>query len=65
MNDGIQLTKQDRQQLGVAIGGMQHGVNAVEMAQAYEPFDNNGVQVQAHLITKVTKTEGQVIFHPI
>lgn len=44
--------------------GMQHGVNAVEMAQAYEPFDNNGVQVQAHLITKVTKTEGQVIFHP-
>ena len=64
MKDGIKLTKQDRQQLGVAIGGMQYGVNAVEMAQAYEPFDNNGVQVQVHLISKITNQDGQIVFQP-
>ncbi|QSO51588.1 transglycosylase domain-containing protein [Alicyclobacillus curvatus] len=64
INDGIQLTKLDRQQLGVAIGGMQYGVNPVEMAQAYEPFDDNGVQVQVHLISKVVNQDGQIVFQP-
>lgn len=62
LNDGIQLTQQDRQQLGIAIGGMQYGVNPLEMAQAYEPFDNNGVQMKAHLIKKVVNQDGQIIY---
>ncbi|WP_083486057.1 transglycosylase domain-containing protein [Alicyclobacillus ferrooxydans] len=64
MNDGIQLTATDREHLGVAIGGMQYGVNAVEMAQAYEPFDNQGVQVQVHLITQITNQDGQTVYRP-
>lgn len=62
MNDGIQLTKQDREHLGVAIGGMQYGVNPLEMAQAYEAFDNNGVQMKVHLINKVVNQNGQTIY---
>ena len=60
--DGIRLTNQDRQHLGIAIGGMTYGVSPIEMAQAYEPFDNNGVQVQVHLITDIINEDGQVIY---
>lgn len=62
MNDGIALTNQDRQQLGVAIGGMQQGVNPMEMAQAYEGFDNAGVQMKTHLINRITNQHGQIIY---
>lgn len=62
MRDGIQLTQQDREHLGVAIGGMQYGVNPLEMAQAYEAFDNNGVQMKAHLINKIVNQNGQIIY---
>ncbi|UNO48090.1 transglycosylase domain-containing protein [Alicyclobacillus acidoterrestris] len=62
MKDGIKLTEQDRQHLGVAIGGMQYGVNPVEMAQAYEPFDNNGVQMKVHLINQIVNQVGQTIY---
>ncbi|WAH36471.1 transglycosylase domain-containing protein [Alicyclobacillus dauci] len=62
MKDGIQLTQQDREQLGVAIGGMKYGVNPLEMAQAYEAFDNNGVQMKVHLIDHVVNQVGQTIY---
>lgn len=62
MKDGIALTAQDQQQLGVAIGGMQKGVNPLEMAQAYEGFDNAGVQMKAHLITRVVSQQGKTIY---
>lgn len=66
LNDGIQLTQQEQQQLGIAIGGMQYGVNPLEMSQAYQAFDNHGVQIKAHLINKVVNLDGQTIyqFHP-
>lgn len=60
--DGIQLTAEDKQHLGVAIGGMQYGVNPLEMAQAYEAFDNQGVQMKAHLITDIVNQAGQTIY---
>jgi penicillin-binding protein 2A len=62
MNDGIKLTTRDRQQLGVAIGGMQYGVNPLEMAQAYEAFDNGGIQQRVHLLTRIVNQDGQNIF---
>ncbi|QSO47132.1 transglycosylase domain-containing protein [Alicyclobacillus mengziensis] len=64
--DGIQFTAQDQTHLGIAIGGMQNGVNAVQMAQAYEAFDNQGIQQQEHLIRRIVNTSGQEIyaFHP-
>jgi penicillin-binding protein 2A len=64
--DGIQFTAKDQTHLGIAIGGMQNGVNAVQMAQAYEAFDNQGIQQQAHLISRIVNPTGQEIyaFHP-
>lgn len=62
MKDGIALTKNDREHLGVAIGGMQYGVNPLEMAQAYEPFDDNGVQMKSHLITRVVNQSGKTVY---
>lgn len=61
-NDGLQLTNYDRTHLSVAIGGMEYGVSPFEMAQAYEAFDNQGVQMQAHLITRVVNQAGQPIY---
>lgn len=60
--DGIQLTAQDRQHLGIAIGGLEYGVNPLEMAQGYAPFANGGVQMQAHLLTRVLNRAGDQIY---
>lgn len=60
--DGIALDPSDKQSLTVAIGGMKYGVTPYEMAQAYEPFDNNGVQMQAHLITRIVNQAGEDIY---
>ncbi|WP_054967829.1 transglycosylase domain-containing protein [Alicyclobacillus ferrooxydans] len=62
-NDGIPITAKDREHLGIAIGGMQNGVNPLEMAQAYEGFDNHGTQIGAHLITRVVNQDGTVIYN--
>ncbi|MCL6452608.1 MAG: transglycosylase domain-containing protein [Alicyclobacillus sp.] len=64
--DGIQFTADDAKHLGIAIGGMQNGVNAVQMAQAYEAFDDQGVQQQVHLISSIVNASGSTIyqFHP-
>ena len=62
VKDGILLTQKDKHQLGIAIGGMQYGVNPLEMAQAYEAFDNNGVQMKAHLINKIVNQDGQITY---
>ncbi|MBX5437155.1 MAG: transglycosylase domain-containing protein [Alicyclobacillaceae bacterium] len=61
-NDGIPFTDHDRQTLAIAIGGMEYGVTPLEMAQAYEPFANQGVQMQAHLINRVVNASGDLIY---
>lgn len=60
-NDGIPLTASNRQQLGVAIGG-DLNVSPYIMAQAYEAFANQGVQMQEHLITKIVNPAGDTLF---
>jgi penicillin-binding protein 2A len=60
-NDGIPISDANRNQLGIAIGG---GLNVSPyiMAQAYEAFDNQGVQMQEHLITKMVNMQGETIY---
>lgn len=60
--DGIQFTANDKQHLGVAIGGMDKGVNPYEMVQAYEPFANGGVQQKVHLINRIVTQTGQTVY---
>jgi penicillin-binding protein 2A len=60
-NDGIPIPSSVQNQLGVAIGG---GLNVSPyiMAQAYEAFDNQGVQMQEHLITRIVNMQGDTIY---
>lgn len=60
--DGIKLTANDRQHLGIAIGGLENGVSPMDMAQAYEPFANQGVQMKTHLITKIVNAAGDTLY---
>jgi penicillin-binding protein 2A len=62
-NMGIQFTQKDRTSLGIAIGGMEKGVNALQMAQAYSAFDNGGIEEQAHLITRIVNQSGDEIYN--
>ncbi|MCL6631145.1 MAG: transglycosylase domain-containing protein [Alicyclobacillus herbarius] len=61
-NMGLQFTKTDHTHLGIAIGGMQKGVTPLQMAQAYTAFDNDGVEEQAHLITRIVNQSGDEIY---
>ncbi|WEV61345.1 penicillin-binding protein PBP2A [Streptococcaceae bacterium ESL0729] len=56
---GLNLTDKN-EELQVALGG---GVvtNPWQMAQAYGTFANNGIMNEAHLITKIENSSGQVI----
>lgn len=59
-NDGITFTNKQKQHLCAAIGC--EDVSPMQMAQAYEPFDDNGVQEQSHLVKKIVNQSGNVIF---
>nr|WP_233278887.1 penicillin-binding protein PBP2A [Floricoccus tropicus] len=56
---GLNLSEKN-EELQVALGG---GVvtNPWQMAQAYGTFANNGIMNEAHLITKIENSSGQVI----
>ncbi len=45
----------------IAIGGLEHGVNPLEMASAYGTLANNGVHCDPIAVTKVTDAEGNVL----
>lgn len=47
--------------LGIALGGMEHGVTPLQMADAYQAFANNGVRIQAHAINKISTSSGTII----
>ncbi|QOR67353.1 PBP1A family penicillin-binding protein [Cytobacillus suaedae] len=54
---GISLSKEDHN-LSLALGGLQHGVSPLQMAEAYSTFPNNGVRHEAHAIKKVFDIKG-------
>ncbi len=57
---GIPLTAADHY-LGLALGGLEHGVSPLQMAQAYSVFPNEGMRTEAHIITKIIDREGNEI----
>ena len=46
----------------VAIGGMTHGVSALEMAKAYATLENDGAYRDPGCILKITDPDGNVIY---
>ncbi|WP_018130402.1 transglycosylase domain-containing protein [Effusibacillus pohliae] len=47
--------------LGIALGGFTNGVSPLNMADAYQAFDNRGVRIQAHAIQKITTSSDAVL----
>jgi penicillin-binding protein 2A len=58
---GIPMAEEDRNISAVALGGMHEGASPLEMASAYSVFANDGVQVDAHFITKIVDPTGAVV----
>ncbi|MDR7076725.1 penicillin-binding protein 2A [Neobacillus niacini] len=57
---GIPLEKGDRN-LSLALGGVEHGVSPLIMAEAYTVFPNKGVRTKAHVIKKIIDSEGNLV----
>ncbi|SDN11963.1 transglycosylase domain-containing protein [Bacillus sp. OK048] len=57
---GIPLVKGDRN-LSLALGGLEHGVSPLIMAEAYSVFPNNGVRTKAHVIRKIVDADGNTV----
>ncbi|MGH2686292.1 MAG: transglycosylase domain-containing protein, partial [Actinomycetota bacterium] len=46
----------------IALGGVAHGVSALEMATAYSVFANGGNAVEPYLIERVLDADGEVLY---
>ncbi len=57
---GIPLEEKDRN-LGLALGGLHKGTSPLLMAQAFSVFPNDGVMMEAHAITEIKDSEGEII----
>lgn len=56
------LHPEETDNLSLTLGGFQRGVTAIDMAQAYSVFANQGVKVNLHTVEKVVDREGNIIF---
>ena len=50
--------------LSLALGGLTNGVSVYQMASAYSAIANDGVYVEPTFYTKVTDSEGNVLYEP-
>lgn len=50
---GLNLKEKDRGYSPLALGGLTNGVTALEMAQAYSVFANNGTYIEAHAVREI------------
>lgn len=58
---GIDLTNDDSG-LSMALGGLQHGVSPLQMADAFQPFANGGHRIPLHMINRIVTSDGEVIY---
>ncbi len=48
--------------LSLTLGGLHRGVTAIDMAQAYSVFANQGVRVDLHTVEKIVDRHGNTLF---
>lgn len=48
--------------LSLTLGGFTHGVTAIDMAQAYSVFANEGLKVDLHTVERIINSRGEVIY---
>lgn len=56
------LSENEKDNLAMALGGLQEGVTPLEMAKAFGVFANNGVLVDSHVIRKIADSYGNLIY---
>ncbi len=63
-NMGVDVTGEEDDGLALALGGMAHGLTAIEMATCYATIQNGGVYRTPLLYTKITNQDGETIYEP-
>lgn len=58
---GITTFTDDDANLAVATGGLTYGIKPLEMAAAFNIFNNSGIYNQPYMVTKVTGSTGDVL----
>lgn len=58
---GVKFDSEDKY-LALALGGMKYGISCIELASAYSAFANNGEYADASTVSKITDSEGNVIY---
>ncbi len=57
----IHIDRPNEGYVSMALGGLNEGVNPLQMAAAYVPFDNKGVYLEPIAYTQVTDEKGNVL----
>lgn len=57
----VNIDRDDENYVSVALGGLENGVNVMQMAAAYVPFANKGLYYEPITFTKVIDSNGKVI----
>ena len=58
---GLPLVPEDKY-YGLSLGGLKDGITPLQLTQAYAPFANRGVQIDAHFVRKIVDSKGRVVF---
>ena len=58
---GLTLVKEDNNPSAMALGGLHHGTNSLEMASAYGTYANGGVYVAPYTYTKVLNNKNEIL----
>lgn len=57
----VHIDRPNEGYVSLALGGLNEGVNPLQMAAAYVPFDNKGVYLEPIAYTQVTDDKGNVV----
>jgi penicillin-binding protein 1A len=57
----VGINRDKEEYVSLALGGLEEGVNPMQMAAAYVPFDNKGVYLEPVTYVKVTDKDGKVL----
>ncbi len=56
------LSDIEKDNLSLTLGGMTHGVSAIDMAQAYGTLANEGVRINMHTVERIEDRFGEVLY---
>lgn len=57
----VGINRDNERYVSLALGGLKDGLNPMQMAAAYVPFDNKGIYIEPQTYTKVLDKDGNVV----